>query len=291
MSSAETAALVTRSAIRCAGIRQPRAEGKQVALDALEHRHQLRIIGRRARADQATHSARRPRRTRPRADRPWTRAYRRTIRSHRRRRSWCKFSRLDDYKEGSGRVRRGPTRSDEVRVRAGSEVRTGFAMPACRRMRQTIPAAAARLVSTERARSALAADHRSVSHPGVRGDAAADAGRSRAAEIRGVAGKVPDVRGARGGAGGRCHRDVAAARLQHPPPPAARDRAGVGRALRRVLPADESTLRSFKGIGEYTAGAVLQLRLRPARGHPRHQRRARAVSCLRRARTIPRRTR
>ena len=48
-----------------------------------------------------------------------------------------------------------------------------------------------------------------------------------------VAREVPEARGARRRAGGRRHRDLAAARLQHPAAPAARDRARVGRALRR----------------------------------------------------------
>src|SRR5262245_20100245 len=50
-----------------------------------------------------------------------------------------------------------------------------------------VPPAAPLLVSEERARAAMASHRRPVPHPRLRGDAAADAGRSRAAEVRGVA--------------------------------------------------------------------------------------------------------
>ena len=51
---------------------------------------------------------------------------------------------------------------------------------------------------------------------------------------------------------------MVSARLQHPAAPAARHRARVGRALRRrAAVATRETLLSFKGIGEYTAGAIL----------------------------------
>ena len=69
--------------------------------------------------------------------------------------------------------------------------------------------------------------------------------------------QVPVARRAGRGAEGGRHRDVAAARLQHPAAPAARDRARVGgRATAAQLPSDEETLLSFKGIGAYTAGAI-----------------------------------
>src|SRR6185503_19405225 len=55
---------------------------------------------------------------------------------------------------------------------------------------------APRMVRAERPRSALAADQRSVSHPRVGSNAAADTGGSRPAEIRRMAGEVPDARGA-----------------------------------------------------------------------------------------------
>ena len=57
------------------------------------------------------------------------------------------------------------------------------------------------------------------------------------------------------------------------------------------LPDDHETLLSFKGIGEYTAGAIRSFAFRAARGDPRHQRRARPVSRLRRPRAIRRATR
>ena len=51
--------------------------------------------------------------------------------------------------------------------------------------------------------------------------------------------------------------DVASARLQHPPAAAAVDRAAGGRAITAAsCRRDDATLLSFKGIGEYTAGAI-----------------------------------
>src|SRR4051812_32112721 len=73
----------------------------------------------------------------------------------------------------------------------------------------------ARLVSRTRARPAVAEDGRSVPHPGVRGDAPADAGRSRAAEVPPVAGKISVALGAGRRRPGRCDGDVAATGLQH----------------------------------------------------------------------------
>ena len=43
------------------------------------------------------------------------------------------------------------------------------------------------------------------------------------------------------------------------------------------LPSDEETLRSFKGIGPYTAGALMSFAFRQAGADPRHQRGARPV--------------
>ena len=79
-----------------------------------------------------------------------------------------------------------------------------------------LPAAAADVVSPPRPRSAVAQDRRPVPHPRVGDHAAADAGRSRAAEVRRVAGEVPVARraGRRAGAGGDA--DLVSARLQHP---------------------------------------------------------------------------
>ena len=51
---------------------------------------------------------------------------------------------------------------------------------------------------------------------------------------------------------------MASARLQHPPAPAARHRQeNRSRDTAASCRRDEETLRSFKGIGAYTAGAVL----------------------------------
>ena len=69
--------------------------------------------------------------------------------------------------------------------------------------------------------------------------------------------KYPSLPGAGGRAGGEVAETWRPLGYNVRPAAAARDRARVGRALRRRLPSDEATLRSFKGIGEYTAGAVM----------------------------------
>ena len=63
---------------------------------------------------------------------------------------------------------------------------------ACRTTRRSpaLPPAAARVVSAPRPRPAVAEDRRPVSHPRVGDHAAADAGRSRAAEVRRVAREI-----------------------------------------------------------------------------------------------------
>ena len=122
--------------------------------------------------------------------------------------------------------------------------------------RRDLPAAAAGVVRPQRPVAAMARNVGSVSHPRVRDHAAADAGRSRAAEISRVAREVSVVRGAGRRARGRRDGDVVSARLQHQAQTAAGDRARGGGALRRQLPSDEATLLSFKGIGAYTAGAI-----------------------------------
>ena len=50
--------------------------------------------------------------------------------------------------------------------------------------------------------------------------------------------------------------DLVPARLQHPADAAAVDRAASRRKYGGRLPSDDDTLLSFKGIGEYTAGAI-----------------------------------
>src|SRR5262249_2727899 len=97
----------------------------------------------------------------------------------------------------------------------------------------TLSQAAADLVSAARPFAALARDERSLSHSGIGGDAAADASRSRAAEVSRMARQVPLARHARARArrGRRPH--VVSARLQHPPTTPAIDCPRSGRALRR----------------------------------------------------------
>src|SRR4051812_39749453 len=91
----------------------------------------------------------------------------------------------------------------------------GQPFPATSRRPPAVSTPTARLVSRTRARPAVAEDGRSVPHPGVRGDAAADASRSRAAEVPRVAGEISVAVGARRRRPGRCDRDVAATGLQH----------------------------------------------------------------------------
>ena len=103
----------------------------------------------------------------------------------------------------------------------------------------------------------MAQHRRPVPHPRVGDHAAADAGRSRAAEVSRVAGQVPVVRGAGRGAAGRGVADVASARLQHPAASGcSRSRSRRSSNYGGQLPSDHETLLSFKGIGEYTAGAI-----------------------------------
>src|SRR5439155_2708402 len=61
-----------------------------------------------------------------------------------------------------------------------------------RRRSAEVPTPVAGLVSALRPRPSVAADNGSVPHPRVGSDAAADAGRSRAAEVPGVAGALSD---------------------------------------------------------------------------------------------------
>src|SRR6185295_17171419 len=76
-----------------------------------------------------------------------------------------------------------------------------------------VPPHAAALVPRTWTIPAVARDERPVPHPGVRGDAAADAGGSRAAEVPRVAGEVPVARSARRRRRVARHRNLAAARL------------------------------------------------------------------------------
>ena len=137
----------------------------------------------------------------------------------------------------------------------------------------------------QRPRPALARDQRPVPHPRVRGDAAADAGRSRAAEVRRVAGEIsePD------GAGRRPTKPTS-------PRPGGRSattsgrggctrsRASRSRATAATLPSRRSDAAVVQGHRRVHRRRGHELRLRPARGDPRHQRRARALPDLRRPR-------
>ena len=82
----------------------------------------------------------------------------------------------------------------------------------------------------------------------------------------------------------RRRRHVAAARLQHPAAPAARHRARVGRALRRRAAVGRGDAPVVQGHRRLHGRGGPELRVRPARGDPRHQRRARPLSRLRRPR-------
>ena len=124
---------------------------------------------------------------------------------------------------------------------------------------------------------------RSVPHPGVGSDAAADAGRSRAAEVPRVA--RASTRRSRRCAG--AERRTSARRGGRSATTSGRDGCSRSRASRwRVTaascPSDEETLLSFKGIGAYTAGAIRSFAFGQRAANPRHQRRARAVPRLRR---------
>ena len=72
------------------------------------------------------------------------------------------------------------------------------------------------------------------------------------------------------------------ARLQHPAAPAAGDRARVGRALRRRAAGRRSDAAIVQGHRRLHGRRGHELRVRQARGDSRHERRARAVSRLRR---------
>ena len=144
------------------------------------------------------------------------------------------------------------------------------------------PAAAADLVRPPRPRSAVAQDRRSVPHPRVRNHAAADAGRSRAAEVRRVARQVPLDGGAGRGAGAGRDQDLVSARLQHPAEAAAVDRARVGGEVRRPAAVGRGDAAVVQGDRRLHRRRDPQLRVPRARGDPRHQRGARALSRLRR---------
>ena len=164
---------------------------------------------------------------------------------------------------------------------------------ACRRRRPpALPAAAAHLVPAPRPRPAVAEDRRPVPHPRLGDHAAADAGRSRAAEVRRVA--ATSIRRSTRSRPRRKREvtaDLVSARLQHPAAAAADDRPRGGRALRRPAAGRRGDAAVVQGDRRLHGRRDPQLRVPPARRDSRHQRRARAVSRVRRPRAIRRATR
>ena len=139
------------------------------------------------------------------------------------------------------------------------------------------------VVRAPRPRPAVAADRRPVSHPRLGDHAAADAGRSRAAQIRGVARQVSVARGARRALTRQHVTDtwrplgynIRPRRLQ------AIAREAVERYDGR-LPDRRGDAAVVQGHRPVHGWRDPQLRVPPACGDPRHQRRARALSRVRR---------
>ncbi len=94
--------------------------------------------------------------------------------------------------------------------------------------------------------------------------------------------KYPSLTRTRRGRSGRGHRDLAAARLQHPSAAASCDRARVGGALRRRAAQRRRDAAVVQGHRRLHRRSDSQLRLRPARGDSRHQRRPRPAPRVRR---------
>ena len=147
---------------------------------------------------------------------------------------------------------------------------------------RALPARAAAMVRPPRPRSAVANDRRSVPHPGVGGDAAADAGRSRAAQVSRVAGKYPSFEALAAARRGRRLGHLAAARLQHPAQAAALDRPRGGGQLRRRAARRSRDAAVVQGHRRVHRRRDPELRLPQAGGDPRHQRRPRALPRVRR---------
>ena len=219
-----TAAFVTRPAMRCDGSarRAPTANrSRWICWSCVAT--SLRRAGARERVP-ARRSARR-RRHRRRHGRPTSaRGCRRTAPYPPNRRSWYKFSpgqlfhfTLANHPEcplpepaGAIAVNRQSSPGDFVPrtpsrrrsrgprapLRSGGRAKgaPGDSPAATAPRTSPVPAPAARLVPPQRARPAVAEHARPVPYPRLRGDAAADAGRPRAAEVRGMARKIPDPR-------------------------------------------------------------------------------------------------
>ena len=141
------------------------------------------------------------------------------------------------------------------------------------------------LVPPARPRSAVARDARSVSHPRVRSHAAADAGRSRAAEVPRVARAYPsfEALAAAPEARGRARPGIRSATTSARGG-CRRSRAKRWRTLRRRAARRRGDAAVVQGHRRVHGRRGAELRVRQARGDSRHQRRARAVPRLRRPR-------
>ena len=166
----------------------------------------------------------------------------------------------------------------------------GIGHPGRRRGQADVPPAVARLVRPLRAGPAVAPHARSVSRAGVRGDAAADAGGARPAEVSRVVGAVPVAPGACLVDRSRRGRGVVPARVQRPAAASSRDRPRVVGALRRSPAARCRGVAQLQGDWPVHGGRDHELRVRGAGADPRHERGARAVPRVRgaRRREIPR---
>ena len=117
----------------------------------------------------------------------------------------------------------------------------------------------------ERPEAALAADPRPLPDPGVRGHAAADPGRPGEGILPALRPPVPDLR--RPGRRRRSRRCASrgTAWATTPAPATCTRRPGIVVAEHGGrLPDDAQLIRQLPGIGRYTAGAVLEHRLRAA---------------------------
>ena len=230
----------------------------------------------------ARRSVRRPRRRPRRADRLSTLACRRTARCRRRRRSSCRWGRVcfPQVSTVRGRVcwpqsvaQRGdpsPTCGNLWKTDPSPVSYAGDTDSTPREQEEdevaaagppgppVVPAPAARLVPQARARPAVAGNARPVPHPRLRNHAAADAGRSRPAEIStsGSSGTPPSRRSPSRPSARSSAPGIRSATTSGPAA-STRSRASRSSASAATLPDDEETLRSFKGIGAYTAGAVM----------------------------------
>ena len=122
------------------------------------------------------------------------------------------------------------------------------------------------------ARSSLAADPRSVAHPGGRGDAAADRRLARARALRALLRAVPDARGLRGGTGERRHRGLARFGLQ-PSSAATARRVAAHHRRRGGFPPHPRRPSGTAGRGALHRPSRARPGFRTGRGRRGHQRR------------------